>query len=64
MRNLVQNSISPSLLGQSQNTRFPASATRAIVRLSMKNSDKKTWTKPSIKTVLIFFECTCYAGAV
>ena len=30
----------------------------------MKNTEKKTWTKPSIKTVLIFFECTCYAGAV
>jgi len=30
----------------------------------MKTAEKKTWTKPSIKTVLIFFECTCYAGAV
>jgi len=27
-------------------------------------AEKKQWTKPSIKTVRIFFECTCYAGAV
>jgi hypothetical protein len=25
---------------------------------------KKQWTKPAIKTVPIFFECTCYAGTV
>lgn len=30
----------------------------------MKNTAKKTWTKPSIKDVPIFFECTCYAAAV
>ena len=30
----------------------------------MKTSDKKRWIKPVIKTVPIFFECTCYAGAV
>ncbi|TCO94122.1 hypothetical protein EV701_103211 [Chthoniobacter flavus] len=30
----------------------------------MKNTAKKRWTKPSIKTVPIFFECTCYAAAV
>ena len=30
----------------------------------MKTTEKKQWTKPSIKTVRIFFECTCYAAAV
>jgi len=25
---------------------------------------KKTWIKPAIKDIRIFFECTCYAGAV
>jgi hypothetical protein len=25
---------------------------------------KKRWIKPMLKTVPIFFECTCYAGAV
>ena len=25
---------------------------------------KKRWVKPMLKTVPIFFECTCYAGAV
>ena len=34
-------------------------------RVPMKNApNKKRWTKPSIKTVPIFFECTCYAAAV
>ncbi len=27
-------------------------------------SAKKQWIKPRIKDVPIFFECTCYAGAV
>ncbi len=26
--------------------------------------NKKRWIKPTLKTVPIFFECTCYAGAV
>ena len=32
----------------------------------MKDSQKKKtpWIKPAIKTVTIFFECACYAGAV
>jgi hypothetical protein len=25
---------------------------------------KKQWVKPMLKTVPIFFECTCYAGAI
>jgi len=25
---------------------------------------KKRWIKPMLKTVPIFFECTCYAGAI
>ena len=25
---------------------------------------KKLWIKPSVENVMIFFECTCYAGAV
>jgi hypothetical protein len=25
---------------------------------------KKRWIKPTLKAVPIFFECTCYAGAV
>ena len=25
---------------------------------------KRRWIKPTLKTVPIFFECTCYAGAV
>ncbi len=25
---------------------------------------KKRWTRPTLKSVPIFFECTCYAGAV
>jgi hypothetical protein len=29
----------------------------------MKNTKKK-WIKPQTKRVPIFFECTCYAGAV
>lgn len=28
------------------------------------STKKKQWTKPAIKEVPIFFECTCYAGAV
>jgi hypothetical protein len=27
-------------------------------------STKKKWIKPAVKTVPIFFECTCYAGAI
>lgn len=30
----------------------------------MKENKKKQWIKPSVKDVPIFFECTCYAGAV
>ncbi len=30
----------------------------------MKPTEKKQWVKPSMKDVPIFFECTCYAGAV
>ncbi len=30
----------------------------------MKPNKKKLWIKPSVKDVPIFFECTCYAGAV
>ena len=26
--------------------------------------NKKRWLKPTLKTVPIFFECTCYAGSV
>jgi hypothetical protein len=26
--------------------------------------NKKRWIKPTLKTVPIFFECTCYAGAL
>lgn len=29
----------------------------------MKTTKRKSWVKPSIKEVRIFFECTCYAGA-
>lgn len=29
----------------------------------MKNTRKK-WIKPAVKDVPIFFECTCYAGAI
>jgi hypothetical protein len=25
---------------------------------------KKQWIKPMLKTLPIFFECTCYSGAV
>jgi len=25
---------------------------------------KAPWVKPAIKTTIIFFECTCYAGSV
>src|SRR4051812_20321555 len=28
------------------------------------STKKKQWQKPAIKDVPIFFECTCYAGAV
>jgi hypothetical protein len=27
-------------------------------------SSKKKWVKPAVKNVPIFFECTCYAGAI
>ncbi len=30
----------------------------------MKPTQKKLWIKPAAKNVMIFFECTCYAGAV
>lgn len=30
----------------------------------MKSNTKKQWIKPSMKDVPVFFECTCYAGAV
>ena len=30
----------------------------------MKPNPKKLWIKPSVKDVMIFFECTCYAGSV
>jgi len=26
--------------------------------------NRKQWKKPSFKKIPIFFECTCYAGAV
>ena len=29
----------------------------------MKSTTKK-WVKPAVKDVPIFFECTCYAGAI
>jgi len=25
---------------------------------------KKQWMKPGLKEIVIFFECTCYAGSV
>jgi hypothetical protein len=35
------------------------------ILLTMKSPGaKKRWIKPSIKDVMIFFECTCYAGSV
>jgi hypothetical protein len=27
-------------------------------------STRKKWVKPALKNVPIFFECTCYAGAI
>jgi hypothetical protein len=33
-------------------------------RAMKKPSSLKQWKKPSHKPVPIFFECTCYAGAV
>ena len=32
--------------------------------LTLMKSIKKKWIKPAVKDVLIFFECTAYAGAV
>jgi hypothetical protein len=32
--------------------------------LGLMKRTKKRWTKPTLKNVPIFFECTCYAGAV
>ncbi len=29
-----------------------------------KSNSPKKWNKPSYKPIPIFFECTCYAGAV
>ena len=31
---------------------------------TMNTQQKKQWIKPSMKDVMIFFECTCYSGAV
>jgi hypothetical protein len=28
------------------------------------SAPRKQWIKPAIKDIRIFFECTCYAGAV
>ena len=47
-------------------------ATRGPVRQYMVNTNihtmnkkqKKLWIKPSMKDTMIFFECTCYSGAV
>ena len=33
--------------------------TRGLMRRT-----KKRWIKPMLKSVPIFFECTCYAGAI
>lgn len=33
-------------------------------KLPMKTTKKKLWITPAVKDVPIFFECTCYAGAV
>jgi hypothetical protein len=32
-------------------------------QMEMKKA-KKRWIKPAMKDVPIFFECTCYAGAI
>ena len=37
---------------------------RARRTVPMKTNQKKQWIKPSMKDVMIFFECTCYSGAV
>jgi hypothetical protein len=29
-----------------------------------RTTTRKSWKKPSLKQIPIFFECTCYAGAV
>jgi hypothetical protein len=37
---------------------------RPITAMGFMRRNKKRWIKPRLKTVPIFFECTCYAGAV
>ena len=32
--------------------------------VTLMKSTKKKWVKPEAKDVPIFFECTCYAGAI
>lgn len=31
---------------------------------TLMKSTRKKWIKPAVKDVPIFFECTCYAGAI
>ena len=39
--------------------------TRNVERpVTLMKSTKKKWVKPAVKDVPIFFECTCYAGAI
>ena len=37
---------------------------RPMKPMGFMKRNKKRWIKPTLKTVPIFFECTCYAGAV
>lgn len=35
-----------------------------IAALKLMKRTKRRWLKPAFKHIPIFFECTCYAGAV
>jgi hypothetical protein len=43
---------------------FPENEVRNQSTLGFMTRTKKRWVKPMLKSVPIFFECTCYAGAV
>jgi hypothetical protein len=36
----------------------------SFIKITLMKQTKKQWTKPALKSLPIFFECTCYAGAV
>jgi hypothetical protein len=45
-------------------TKYNPNACAGRISIADMKKQRKRWTKPILKDVPIFFECTCYAGAI